>query len=466
MLLDSRSNAEAREMSTSFEIAADLHTPVSAFLRLQPMAPRYLLETVESGLQGRYSFIGFGEATEVEVRPDGVYRGDDHVSPDYLDGLRKVTRDGSAPFPPSDGGGFSGGLVGAAGFDMVRGLSRLDPSPFSPPRSVASYVITESVLVFDHLTRRIGVFHASETAHRDVLDEVNGLLRRPLAIEERTGSFQTPAATMRQNEYVNKVATAQAHIAAGDVYQLVLSIGFSGETDLDPFAVYRALRSVNPSPYMYFLDVGGRQIVGSSPEALAKLDGRNAQIWPIAGTRPRGATTEEDFRLEQELLADPKEAAEHVMLVDLARNDLGRSATAGSVKVAPFRAIERYSHVMHMVTGVTGELRPDLDAFDLFASTFPAGTVVGAPKRAAIELIDQLEPAPRDLYSGAVGWFGRDGGMDQAITIRTAVFEEGRYSFQAGAGIVADSDPESEYEEVLSKGAALRSALATAAEGI
>jgi len=453
-------------MSTTLEIAADLHTPVSAFLRLQPLGPRYLLETVESGLQGRYSFIGFGEATPVEVRRDGVHIGEDRVSADVLEGLRAALKGGSARPPPSNGGRFRGGLVGVAGFDMVRRFNRLAPSPFPPPPSVASYVVTESVLVFDHLTRRIGVFHSSEDARADVLDAVKDLLRHPLAAEETNGSFDRPVATMTRREFVDKVEKAQTHIEAGDVYQLVLSVGFSGATDLDPFGVYRALRSLNPSPYMYYLDLGDRQIVGSSPEALAKLDGRTAEIWPIAGTRPRGATTEEDLNLEQELLADPKEAAEHVMLVDLARNDLGRAATAGSVRVAPFRAIERYSHVMHIVTGVTGELRPDLDAFDLFASTFPAGTVVGAPKLAAIELIDELEPTPRNLYSGSVGWFGRDGGMDQAITIRTAVFENGMYSYQAGAGIVADSDPESEYEEVLSKGAAIRSALTTAAEGI
>jgi anthranilate synthase component 1 len=262
------------------------------------------------------------------------------------------------------------------------------------------------------------------------------------------------------------VDKVKGHIAAGDVYQLVLSIRFEGETDVDPFSAYRGLRLLNPSPYMYFVDFGDRQVVGSSPEALARLNGGRAELRPIAGTRPRGVTEEEDHRLERELLGDPKEAAEHVMLVDLARNDLGRTAQAGSVLVDPYKTVERYSHVMHMVSGVTADLKPGLDAFDLFAASFPAGTVSGAPKLRAIEIIDELEPVSRGLYSGSIGYFGHGGSMDQAITIRTLVFEEGRYSYQAGAGIVADSDPAFEHHEVLSKGAALESALDLAKEGL
>jgi anthranilate synthase component 1 len=217
---------------------------------------------------------------------------------------------------------------------------------------------------------------------------------------------------------------------------------------------------------MYFIDTGDSQVVGSSPEALARLKAGRAELRPIAGTRPRGRTEEEDQRLERELLGDPKEAAEHVMLVDLARNDVGRTAAAGSVVVDPYKTIERYSHVMHMVSGVTADLRPGLDAFDLFAATFPAGTVSGAPKLRAIEIIDELEPVSRRLYSGSIGYFGRGGSLDQAITIRTMVFDEGGYSYQAGAGIVADSDPAREHHEVLSKGAALESALEMAKEGL
>ncbi len=262
------------------------------------------------------------------------------------------------------------------------------------------------------------------------------------------------------------MARTQQYIAAGDVYQLVLSVRFGGRCDVDPFEVYRALRLLNPSPYLYYCELGERVIVGSSPEALVKLTGRAAEMRPIAGTRPRGADDARDAALEAELRADPKENAEHVMLVDLARNDLGRVVTAGSVRVDPYRSIERYSHVMHIVSGVSGVLAPGKDAFDLFAAAFPAGTLVGAPKVRAMEIIDELEPVRRGFYGGTVGYFGHGGDMNQAITIRTMVFHGDTYSFQAGAGIVADSVPQSEYEEVFAKSAVLRKALEMAKEGI
>jgi anthranilate synthase component 1 len=271
---------------------------------------------------------------------------------------------------------------------------------------------------------------------------------------------------MTRSEYLDTVERAKKYIAAGDVYQIVPSLKLSGETELDPFLTYRALRLLNPSPYMYFLDFDHLQVVGSSPEALVKMRGETAELRPIAGTRPRGESEDRDQHLERELLADSKEAAEHVMLVDLARNDLGRTAVAGTVHVEPSRVIERYSHVMHLVSGVTARVRSGLDAFDLFAATFPAGTVTGAPKLRAIELIDELEPVNRDLYAGSIGYFGHGGSMDQAITIRTMVFQRGRYSFQAGGGVVADSDPASEYGEALSKAAAIRAAVDLAKEGL
>jgi anthranilate synthase component 1 len=241
---------------------------------------------------------------------------------------------------------------------------------------------------------------------------------------------------------------------------------FTGTHQLDPFQVYRALRLINPSPYMYYCTLGGVTVVGSSPEALVKLKGGRAELRPIAGTLPRMADPAEDLANERRLLADPKENAEHVMLVDLARNDLGRVARAGSVQVNPYRVIERYSHVMHIVSGVHGELAPDRDAFDLFAAAFPAGTLVGAPKVRAMQIIEELEPVDRGLYGGTIGYFGAQGDMDQAITIRTLVFEGDRYSYQAGAGIVADSNPDSEFNEVFAKSAALRSALTLAQEGL
>jgi anthranilate synthase component 1 len=246
----------------------------------------------------------------------------------------------------------------------------------------------------------------------------------------------------------------------------VLASRFEGRQQLAPFQVYRALRLLNPSPYMYFCELGDITVVVSSPEALVKCHDGYAQLRPIAGSRPRGADAVRDAALAAELLADPKENAEHVMLVDLARNDLGRVATAGSVVVDPYRVIERYSHIMHIVSGVNGRLRPGHDAFDLFAATFPAGTLVGAPKVRAMEIIDELEPVGRQLYGGTVGYFGRHGDMDQAITIRTLVFRGDSYSYQAGGGIVADSSPQAEYAELMAKSAVLRRALELAAEGL
>jgi anthranilate synthase component 1 len=454
-------------MQSPFDIAADLHTPVSAFLRLAELDPRYLLESVEGGSQGRYSFIGFGYARRFSISDDGVYEGDDLLSAEPLDGLRLALSRVPQCGPVIKGQPFSGGLVGVTGFDLVRRLYPVGPSPHPSTVTEASYMATESILVFDHLTRRMALLYSGGEEDRQSLRrEVIEILRGPIGHINGTGTQSDPVPSMSRDEYMAGVSKVKEHIAAGDVYQLVLASRFSGETDIDPFSTYRALRLTNPSPYMYFLDFGGLQVVGSSPEALVKLRGENAELRPIAGTRPRGRDEEHDQQLERQLLADAKEAAEHVMLVDLARNDLGRTAEAGSVKVDPYRTIERYSHVMHLVSGVTGSLREGLDAFDLFAATFPAGTVSGAPKLRAIQLIDELEPVNRDLYSGSIGYFGHGGSMDQAITIRTLVFQNGAYSYQAGAGIVADSDPAHEHDEVLSKAAALQAAFDLAKEGL
>jgi len=273
-------------------------------------------------------------------------------------------------------------------------------------------------------------------------------------------------ASFSEAEFSERVEGCKEYIAAGDIYQIVMSILFSGRSNVAPFEVYRALRLLNPSPYMFFFDFDDLQVVGSSPEALVKLNGNKASLRPIAGTQPRGETRAQDIANEKNLLADPKEAAEHVMLVDLARNDLGRVAAAGSVQVDPYRAIERYSHVMHIVSGVQGRLADGYDQFDLFAASFPAGTLVGAPKVRAMEIIEEMEGVGRGLYAGTAGYFGLSGDMDQAITIRTLVFSGDEYSFQAGAGIVADSIPANEYREVLAKSAILRRALEIAGEGL
>lgn len=454
-------------MQSPFDIAADLHTPVSAFLRLDALEPRYLLESVEGGSQGRYSFIGFGGALRFGIDADGVYAGDTLVSTNVLEGLRKALAQVPECGPVIKGQPFSGGLVGVTGFDLVRRLYPVGPAPHRSTVAEASYMATESILVFDHVTRRMALLHSGSESDRLALRrEVIDTLRGPIHGTNGRGSQSEPVPSMSRDEYMAGVEKVKEHITAGDVYQLVLASRFSGEADIGPFSTYRALRLLNPSPYMYFFDFGDLQVVGSSPEALVKLRGETAELRPIAGTRPRGADEDHDQLLERQLLADSKEAAEHVMLVDLARNDLGRTAEAGSVRVDPYRTIEKYSHVMHLVSGVTGSLRADLDAFDLFAATFPAGTVSGAPKLAAIQLIDELEPVSRDLYSGSVGYFGHGGSMDQAITIRTLVFQEDRYSYQAGAGIVADSDPAHEHDEVLSKAAALQAAFDLAKEGL
>jgi anthranilate synthase component 1 len=461
-------------MKPPFDIAADLDTPVSAFIKLRPFQPRLLLESVERGeALGRYSFIGFNGGTDVvlderELRVDGRAHPAPQGRTELLTALRAALAGAPHPGPAVPGLPFQGGLVGVAAYDLVRHFERLAPKAAARAgEPLAAFVAPRSLLVFDHATRRVALLHAGDETERQALRrEVIQALRGPLATLPRGGAHGPAVPSLGAAEFHAAVGRAQEHIRAGDVFQLVLATRFAGESDLDPLTVYRALRLTNPSPYMYYLDLGDVRLVGSSPEALVRLEGRTASLRPIAGTRPRGGDDAADQRLAAELLADPKEAAEHVMLVDLARNDLGRVATTGSIKVEPFRAVERYSHVMHLVSGVTGVLAPEFDAFDLFAAAFPAGTVTGAPKVRAMQLIDELEPVRRGLYAGTVGYFGLGGSMDQAIAIRTLVFGPGRYAFQAGAGIVADSVPEREHAEVLAKGAALAAALELAQEGL
>jgi anthranilate synthase component 1 len=361
-------------------------------------------------------------------------------------------------------------LVGVSAYDLVRHFERLPHAPQhpnNPQAPEAAYLAAESLLVFDHLTRRIALLHAGSEAERQQLRaEVIRLLRGALPPAPVAGRQESTGQSLSREQFLQAVAASKESISRGDVYQLVLSVQFTGTHKLSPFEAYRALRLLNPSPYMFYIDLGDLQVAGSSPEALVKLRRGHASLRPIAGTRPRGATPEQDLAHEQSLLADEKENSEHVMLVDLARNDLGRVAAAGTVHVDPYRSIERYSHVMHIVSGVQGEIAEGRDAFDLFAAAFPAGTLVGAPKVRAMELIDELEPVRRGIYAGTVGYFASNGDMDQAIAIRTLVFRGDTYSYQAGAGIVADSIPESEYNEVLAKSAILREALKMAEEGL
>lgn len=461
-------------MKAPFDIAADLDTPVSAYLKLAPFRPRFLLESVEGGERlARYSFIGFGDCLEVKIDASGTHL-DGVRAPgptnrhEFLAVLRDALTRAPSPNPKIPGVPLLGGLVGYTAYDAVRYFERL------PGRSLeatatphAHYVAPRSLLVFDHLTRGVALLHDGCEADRQALrSEVVRALRGAVPTPLAPGNFSAATPSLTQEIHAQRVRRAQQYIASGDVYQLVIASRFEGRHGLAPFEVYRALRLLNPSPYMFFCELGDVTVVGSSPEALVKCHSSEAQLRPIAGSRPRGADQVRDAALAAELLADPKENAEHVMLVDLARNDLGRVAVAGSVRVDPYRVIERYSHIMHLVSGVKGRLDPKHDAFDLFAATFPAGTLVGAPKVRAMQLIDELEPVGRQLYGGTVGYFGQHGDMDQAITIRTLVFRGDTYSYQAGGGIVADSSPQAEYAELMAKSAVLRRALELAQEGL
>ena len=461
-------------MQAPFDIAADLDTPVSAYLKLKELGPRFLLESVEGGERlARYSFLGFGDALDLRLDGEGLtvgserrgYPADRH---EYLDALRQALSLAPSPQPAVGSLPFAGGLVGVSGYDVVRLFERL-PQRTTPQSGIpdAAFCATASMLVFDHLTRRVALLHDGSEADRARLRrEVIRLLRGATPPNGGKIAVSPAMAGMTERDYCDRVQACKEYIAAGDIYQIVISVLFKGRSDVAPFEVYRALRLLNPSPYMFFFEFGDLKVAGSSPEALVRLHGRTASLRPIAGTLPRGATAEEDRQNESDLLADPKESAEHVMLVDLARNDLGRVATPGSVHVDPYRAIERYSHVMHIVSGVQGQLAPQYDAFDLFAASFPAGTLVGAPKVRAMEVIEEMESSGRGLYAGTAGYFGAGGDMDQAITIRTLVFNGDEFSFQAGAGIVADSVPENEFREVLAKSAILKYALEIAGEGL
>jgi anthranilate synthase component 1 len=473
-------------MKPPFDIAGDLDTPVSAFAKLEPFSPCFLLESVEGGERlGRYSFIGFGDRLQVRLDADGLAVGEcrgvaaassgpvqrtpaPRNQKELLAALRAALARVPQPCPALEQVPLAGGLVGYAAYDIVRYFERL-PTLAAPLPGVPlmHLVAPRSLLVFDHVSRAIALLHAGSESERAALRaEIIAALRGSVPRRIATAGFVAPRPALGRAAYCAGVRRVQDYIGAGDVYQLVLASRFAGEHALDPFQVYRALRLINPSPYMYFCRLDDLTVVGSSPEALVKLSAGQAELRPIAGTRARDDDPQRDAMLESELLADAKENAEHVMLVDLARNDLGRVASAGSVRVEPYRSVERYSHVMHMVSGVRGRLAPGRDAFDLFAACFPAGTLVGAPKVRAMQIIEELEPVRRGLYGGTIGYFGTGGTMDQAITIRTLVFQGDRYSFQAGAGIVADSRPDAEYDEVLAKSAALLRALTLAEEGL
>jgi len=467
------------------EIMADLDTPVGAYLKLAGPSHSFLLESIEGGEKwGRYSFIGCDPSRVIRSRGttvEIVERGE--IRRLQVDDPLSVLKDELARFRPVEFPWlprFFGGAVGYIGYDMVRFFERL---PDERPRTLdawESYVVmTDTLVIFDTMSQTVKVVanaHADgsrdpHTIYREAIDRIDrivSMLKRP--VSSPPGD---PAATracfvsnMTRVEFEAAVRRAKEYVQSGDIIQVVLSQRFSADMTVPPFSVYRVLRTLNPSPYLFYLDFDDTVVLGASPEVMVRKEGDRVELRPIAGTRPRGETPEDDRELERELLADPKERAEHVMLVDLGRNDLGRVCDAGSVRVSELMTVERYSHVMHIVSNVVGNLASGNDAFSLIRATFPAGTLSGAPKIRAMEVIDELEPVRREIYGGAVGYISFTGNMDLAITIRTLVVKGGKIHLQAGAGVVADSDPAAEWQETVNKAAAIRRAVEIAEEGV
>ncbi len=465
-------------------IPADLDTPVSAFLKLKPRGAVFLLESVEQGIQvGRYSFIGVSPYASTRLLNETVEivkGGETRREPvDVADPFSFIRRELARNGFQSEGdlpGPFAG-AVGYISYDMVRYFEQMPPLN-GEGLGLPDYhfLFPGTIALFDHVKSEIEIVtlppdwepEKAYTAARDQIEFLLEALRSPRPQDSGAAPESvdpSPVFPMTKKEFRENVLRAKDHILEGDAFQIVLSQRLRGETHAPPFQVYRALRILNPSPYMFFIDFGDYQVIGSSPEMLVKLDKRKATLCPIAGTRPRGKTPAEDIELEEELLSNEKERAEHVMLVDLGRNDLGRVCEAGTVLPESLMQVEKYSHVMHIVSRVTGTLRSDLDMFDLFKAAFPAGTVTGAPKIRAMEIINDLEDEARGPYAGAVGYFGRQGDMDMCITIRTLLMRGKDYFAQAGAGIVVDSDPAFEYKETLSKIEAIIKAVSNAQEG-
>jgi anthranilate synthase component 1 len=472
-------NQGSKSVPLTVQMAADLDTPLSLFLKVKkPEEVGFLLESVERGEStGRYSFLGIGNRDEL-LRPP--------VNVDPLEWLKDVLPMETTELPsaiPS----FWGGAVGHLGWEAIR---QLEPAVGGRPEKYGecdapqhAFLLCDRCLIFDHVAQMIiGVVlvhledsHSDEqikSAYDQGIVDLNDLRQRAagrvqLPEISKPDDFAPEERFLTDREtFMAKVDKTKDYIRAGDIFQLVLSQRVQRKTWVDSVAIYRALRMLNPSPYTFLLDFGDYQLVGSSPEMLVQLSGRRAVVCPIAGTRKRTGELAEDREAEKDMLDDPKERAEHLMLVDLGRNDLGRVCDYGSVHVPRYAEVEYYSHVMHMVSRVEGKLRPNQDAYDLVRASFPAGTVSGAPKIRAIQLIDELEDVPRDFYAGAVGYFGSWGNLDTCIAIRTLMLKDGWVTFQAGAGIVADSDPASEWDETLNKLAALREAVDVAESGL
>jgi anthranilate synthase component 1 len=469
------------------EIMADMDTPVSAFRKIDDGRYAFLLESIEGGEKwARYTFLGASPAVVIRSRGNRVELLRSGQKPEITETSDPLglVRTRLAHFRPVEIDGlprFFGGAVGYLGYDMVRYFEQL---PTAKPALIGAwdsyFLITDTLLIFDGVRQKIKVVANAhlegdttpEAAYADAVARIDALIAKlkkptvPPAQIPAAGRQVVFASNISQEDFEAAVEKAKEYVRAGDIIQVVLSQRFSGELTVDPLDIYRVLRTLNPSPYMFFLRLDDTLVVGASPEVMVRKEGEKVELRPIAGTRPRGADPAEDRRLAEELLADPKERAEHVMLVDLGRNDLGRVCRTGTVRVSELMVVERYSHVMHIVSNVQGELAPGCDAFDVVRATFPAGTLSGAPKVRAMEIIDELEPCRREIYGGAVGYFSFSGNMDLAIAIRTLVVKDGKIHLQAGAGIVADSVPAAEYQETVNKALAVVKAIETVEKGL
>jgi len=469
------------------EVLADLDTPLSAYLKLADGPYSYLFESVHGGEQwGRYSIIGLPCKTRVKIYADKITLEEDgeirqtlhHPQPlAWVEEFRQQYKVPDIEGLPR----FNGGLVGYFGYETIGYIEKRlqsigKPDPIGNPDILL--MVSEEMLVFDNLSGKVLLLtHANpkqDNAYENALTRLDELAVKLRELKAKADTHSSPrqvsesdfVSGFTQEGFENAVLKAKEYIVAGDIMQVVLSQRLSIPYSAAPLNLYRALRCLNPSPYMYYLNLDDFHIVGSSPEILVRLEDNTVTVRPIAGTRPRGKTVEQDQQLEQELLADPKELAEHLMLIDLGRNDAGRVAKIGTVKLTDKMIIERYSHVMHIVSNVTAELQQDKDAFDVLAATFPAGTVSGAPKIRAMEIIDELEPVKRGVYSGAVGYISWSGNLDTAIAIRTAVIKDKTLHIQAGAGIVYDSLPRNEWDETMNKGRAIFRAVSMAEAGL
>ncbi len=466
------------------EVLADFETPLSAFRKIDEKGVSYFLESVEGGENmGRYSFLGSDPSLVIESKGNMIRfiraRGaDEYATEDPVEEIRKYMARFS--FVHIKGlPRFCGGLVGYLGYDMVRFMEEIpDKNPSDLDLPDMRMMLTDTILIFDHVDHKIKVVSnclVEKDEPGDAYDKACGKIDR--IIEDLMKGMPDPGprpgkalseveSNFSEEDFCGIVEEAKENIRAGEVIQIVLSQRFKRRTQADPFSIYRALRSINPSPYMFYLNFGKHHLIGSSPEILVRCEDGMVELRPIAGTRRRGKDEEEDKRLEKELLADPKERAEHIMLVDLGRNDIGRVCEYSSIRVPELMVVERYSHVMHIVSGVVGKLRKDKDIYDLIRGTFPAGTVTGAPKVRAMELIDEMENTRRGPYAGAVGYISFSGNIDLCITIRTIVMTGDTAYVQAGAGIVLDSVPALEYKETQSKARALVKAIEFAEEGL